>query len=142
MGFFFPCILILQFKRNKKTSFHFQPNNYTVQANFIRAPNSSLVIDVGMAEVLILLSWLCKPLIGRITNYTLTIQRGMNILLDTTSNSQTKRYQVVTMYKSLNNKGYGLVQLTQIRLRLFTKLSQIRLQYFTKVLDYRLTPDN
>ena len=66
----------------------------------------------------------------------------MNILLDTTSNSQTKRYQVVTMYKSLNNKGYGLVQLPQIRLRPFTKLSQIRLQYFTKVLDYRLTPDN
>ena len=45
----------------------------------------------------------------------------MNILLDTTSNSQTKRYQVVTMYKSLNNKGYGLVQLTQIRLRPFYK---------------------
>ena len=55
----------------------------------------------------------------------------MNILLYTTSNSETKRNQVVTLYKSLNNKGYGLVQLPQIRLRPFTKLSQIRLQAFT-----------
>ena len=43
----------------------------------------------------------------------------MNILLDTTSDSQ-REIKLLPMYKSLNNKGYGLVQLLQIRLRPFS----------------------